>query len=188
MNFRLLIYIMIALVVFSISTVISDQITPVRMPECGGGEVTLFRLNMLCLSDNGPAWIFQIFLLVILTYIIAIPIAVAAACVKNFQELREQQLTQDNNDSPTILQITFLGWLALMIFGVPFTLIGNYLANLAWRTSLSFLLGIALSAILIRVFVGLKTWAEYEANISLAGTNSLALWTFTGFVIAGIIM
>lgn len=180
---RVGIYFVLAVIVFVVSGFIGGSIVPISLPGCSQNTMNLTELNTVCLLENSVGWAVKLIIIVLLTWFVATPLVITSANLRDRADLKAQMFTKDNNDTPAIFLVGILAWLVVVVFEVPFTVLPNYLANLAWRGSLSLIIMMIINTMILRL-LGITSFSRLEEEISASGSNAVGWLNLIGVIIS----
>lgn len=160
---------------------------PTTVASCGAGGDNLGEISIMCFGSNVGVLLvkFVTFLLLMLPaeWLVRIMMGMASR-----QELREQQTTPDNVDSPVWLMALVAMAIAIFVSKLGFTNFFNYLDFMITKAGMLILLSMAIGYLLLRMQTTVSSLQKMIEQMRIAGTDAVAIWIGISTVIAALLL
>lgn len=181
-----LVYVGVAVGLYILALGWASFLTPVlKSPGCGEGTSNLRDMYISCFRDRWYIWLFKVFLWIVFFW----PVRYATCIVlgKSSRKITEEQTDFNYNDSATIVEIGMLAFCAILIAGVDYTTLPNYIVALLLRGSFTAVLALVFAIAAVRIKCKIHSFGEFQQNIFEPGSDSVALWTAGAFVLTALL-
>lgn len=159
----------------ALALAVGTALRPSATPNCGREAQTLTDVFVGCWSGSLGETFVKALTVIVLTFPVNYVIRHLMGFV-NDEELRRQQTTTDNNDSPVFISAFGVLALVFLVVSLPFTSLVNYATYLLFKGGYATMLAVVFAFLALRFRCNIKLMTTVLEQMRLEGTNAVAIW------------